>query len=78
MCCMMCWGRISGPHIVMSLRQGWIPDGLLPGQGAVGSAAPAPVVSPPMLLALYSILTIYYMHMALYGVYVLHHVLIKG
>ena len=45
-------------------------DGLLLGWGLWGSAIPAPVVSPPMLLALYSVLMIMYcMQLALYGVY---------
>ena len=65
----VCWGRIGGLHIVMSLRQGWILDGLLPGQGAVGSVAAAPVVGPPMLLALYSVLTyILYAYGLVWGV----------
>ena len=40
------------------------------GGGLWGSAIPAPVFSPPMLFALYSVLMIMYcMHLALHGVY---------
>ena len=62
----------------MVLRQGSNPRQPAPHQGAVASATPAHVVIPPMLLALYSILTMYCIRIALYGVYVLHDVLGKG
>ena len=44
-------------------------DGLLPRWMAVGSTTPAPVIIPLMLLALYSVLTMYCMYIALYGVH---------
>ena len=53
-------------------------DSLLPIGGLLGSDTPAHVVIPPMLLALYSVLTMYCIHIALYGVYVLHDVLGKS
>ena len=53
-------------------------DSLLPIGGMWGSATPAHVVIPLMLLTLYSVLTMYCIHIALYGVYVLHDVLGKS
>ena len=53
-------------------------DGLLPEWGLCGSATPPPMVIPLMLLALYSVLTMYCMHFTFYKLYILHDVLWKS